>query len=399
MDILVEKFRKKLNYVSVDFIRNAMDEVPWNHRLTGIKGARGTGKTTLVLQYIKMNYPNSEDVLYVSLDDIWFTANTLSDLTSRFVKFGGKYLFLDEVHKYPTWAQELKNIYDDYPDLHIVFTGSSLLEILNARADLSRRAIVYRMQGLSFREYLQLETGISFKAYDLEDILKNHIQITDDILNKLHPLKYFLAYLKCGYYPYFLESKDLYLIRLAEVISMILEIELPLLRGVDISYTSKIKQLLMIIAESSPFIPNISKLSERMGLNRNTLISYLHYLHEAELSVNIYKNVKGITRLQKPDKVLIENPNLAYALASHRPDIGSLRETFFVNQLAYKNLVEYAEKGDFVLNEHYLFEVGGSAKSETQLKDWDPDKRYVVADDIEYGMANKIPLWLMGFLY
>ncbi|MBZ9652582.1 ATP-binding protein [Psychroflexus montanilacus] len=397
MNNIQEKFQRKIQETSLDFIRGQMTDIAWEARLIGIKGARGVGKTTLILQYIKKNLPLNEETLYVSLDQIWFAEHKLIDLADNFVKKGGKYLFLDEVHKYPNWAQELKNIYDDYPQLKIVFTGSSLLEILNARADLSRRAIVYSMQGLSYREYLNLTLKENFPVYKLNDILSDHVKLAQDLNARVKPLQYFQNYLKSGYYPFFQEAPNLYFQRLEEVVSMILEIELPLLRKVDIAYVNKLKQLLHIIAQSVPFMPNISKLSERIGINRNTLISYLYFLQEAQVIRNLYKDAKGITKLQKPDKIFLENTNLYYAFSSNNANIGNLRETFFANQLSNAHLIEYTVQGDFKVAGTYTFEIGGSHKTSQQLKGI--ENSYVVADNIEYGTGNKIPLWLFGFLY
>jgi predicted AAA+ superfamily ATPase len=397
MQELQEKFIRKLEATNLDFIRSIMDSIHWEARLIGIKGARGVGKTTLILQYIKKFLAADESTLYVSLDNLWFSQNSLTELTDEFVKKGGKNLFLDEVHKYPNWSQEIKNIYDDYPTLKIIFTGSSLLEILNARADLSRRAIIYTMQGLSFREFLMLKTGIELPIYNLSDIINSHPDLTKDINNKIKPLQHFETYLKSGYYPFFLEVPELYHQRLEEVVNLILEIELVILRKVDAAYIPKLKQLLHIIAESVPFIPNISKLSEKISINRNTFVSYLFYLEEAGLTKNLFKNAKGITRLQKPDKLYLENTNLQFALAKQNSDKGNMRETFFLNQIAYHSLVEYADNGDFKVEGKYLFELGGKNKSSKQLQD--APNAYVVSDDIEFGFGNKIPLWLFGFLY
>ena len=397
MKSLQEKFYRKIQETSLAFVRGEMDTIVWDARLIGLKGARGVGKTTLILQYIKKNLPLNEETLYVSLDNIWFAENKLIDLTDSFVKQGGKFLFLDEVHKYTNWAQELKNIYDDYPKLKIVFTGSSLLEILNARADLSRRAVVYTMQGLSYREYLNLILKVDLPIFSLEDIVINHVSIAQKLNFEMKPLQHFDSYLKSGYYPFFQEEPSLYYQRLEEVINLILEIELPLLRKVDIAYVIKLKQLLQIISQSVPFMPNISKLSERIGINRNTLISYLFYLQEAHITKNLYKDAKGITQLQKPDKIFLENTNLQYAFSQNNTNSGNIRETFFVNQVSFKHLTEYTDDGDFSVERTYTFEIGGGNKTGKQIKHI--KNSYVVADTIEYGSGNKIPLWLFGFLY
>ncbi|MDR1417111.1 MAG: AAA family ATPase [Prevotellaceae bacterium] len=397
MDTLFEKSFKKITAASLDFVRSVMGEVAWDARLVGIRGARGVGKTTLLLQHMKQNLTLGTASLYVSLDDIWFAEHKLVDLAEMFVKRGGKLLLLDEVHKYPNWAQELKNIYDDHATLQVVFTGSSLLEILNARADLSRRAVMYEMQGLSFREYLNITQKTDFPVVSLGDILKNQLEISKAVAAKIRPLQFFGSYLKMGYYPFFREMPSLYYDKIEEVVNMILEVELPLLRGVDVAYVYKIKQLLSIIASSVPFIPNVSKIGERIGVNRATLLAYLHYLQETKLTKNIHKDVAGINKLQKPEKIYLENTNLAHALAEQNTDIGNMRETFFLNQLAYKHTVELPSRGDFWVDKKYLFEIGGKSKSGKQIDG--ESNAYIAADNIEYGFDRKIPLWQLGFLY
>lgn len=398
MEVLVQSFLRKLQYTDTSFVRSAMEEINWKARFIGIKGARGIGKTTLLLQYIKLHLEHDLNrTLYVSLDGIWFSNHSLVELATDFHQKGGRFLFIDEVHKYAGWAQELKNIYDDFPDLKIVFTGSSLLEILNARADLSRRAIVYRMQGFSFREYINMETGLNLKPSSLSDILQGHQELSRSIVDQIAPFAYFDNYLKQGYYPFYREQLESYPFRLEEVVNMMLEIELPLLRGVDIAYVSKVKQLLVVIAQSVPFIPNVTKLSERIGINRTTLLSYLFFLDEIKLTSNLYKEGDGISRLQKPLKIMLENTNLIHLLSSNAPNVGSVRETFFANQVGFKHNINYARKGDFLVDATYTFEIGGSNKKNTQIKDI--TNSFIVADTIEYGSFNQIPLWLFGFLY
>jgi len=397
MDTLIEKSYQKVRDVDTRFIRSIMDKVDWNDRLIGIRGARGVGKTTLLLQRIKKNLGNTREALYVSLDNLWFSEHSLLNLVDFFVKHGGKFLFLDEVHKYPKWSQAIKNIYDDFPALKVVFTGSSLLEILNARTDLSRRAIVYDMQGLSYREYLNITQKTDFKIASLTDILKNHKEISDEILLKIRPLQFFNDYLRHGYYPFFTEGIVRFPYRLEEVVNMILEIEMPLLRKVEPAYVLKIKQLLQIVAESVPFIPNIDSLSKRIEIHRNTLLSYFYYLMETRLTNHLHKDISGINRLQKPEKIYLENTNLAYTLAENNTDIGNIRETFFLNQLSYSHVVEYPNSGDFWVDKKFLFEIGGKSKSGKQIKD--TSNSYIAIDNIEYGFDKKIPLWLFGMLY
>lgn len=398
MEFFKEQFLRKLNYVNTTFVRSTMHEINWDSRLIGIKGARGIGKTTLLLQYIKLYLSDKiEETLYVSLDSMHFNKYTIWDLAQKFEQAGGTYLFLDEVHKYSGWSQELKNCYDDFPNLKIVFTGSSLLEILNARADLSRRAIVYNMQGFSFREYLSVETGLTLKAYSLSEILEKHVSISQEINAQLRPFHYFDTYLKQGYYPFYQEQVELFQIRLGEVLNMMLEIELPLLRQVEIAYISKIKEILLIIAESVPFVPNVSKLSEKIVMNRSTLLMYLHYLSEIGITFNLFKKANGISRLQKPAKIYLENTNLIYLLANENSNQGNVRETFFANQLKQKHTIQYTEVGDFLIDDKLTFEIGGKNKTPMQIRNL--EHAYIAADDIEYGSKQKIPLWLFGFLY
>jgi predicted AAA+ superfamily ATPase len=398
MEKLFEKFIQKLQLVSTHFTRSIIHEINWKTRLIGIKGARGIGKTTLLLQYIKLKHSNElEKTLYISLDSIWFSNNSLVDLVESFIKKGGKYLFLDEVHKYPNWSQEIKNIYDDYTDLQIVFTGSSLLEILNARADLSRRAIIYTMQGLSFREYIAIEKGINLPVINLDEVLNNHINISQQILKEIKPFVHFDSYLKMGYYPFYKEEKELFNQRLNEVVNMILEIELPLLRNLEIAYIHRIKQLLVILTESVPFTPNITKLSSKIGINRATLLTYLHYLEEAELTIHLNNESGGLSKLQKPTKLYLNNPNLMFILQNDSVNIGTLREIFFANQLKYKHTLSLPQFGDFLIDNKYIIEIGGKDKSFKQIEGI--ENAYVAADDIEFGFGNKIPLWLFGFLY
>jgi hypothetical protein len=398
MEELFNRYQRISQKIQTDFVRSFMQEVNWNARLIGIKGARGVGKTTLLLQYLKINFTdNIALTLYVSLDSFAFRGKTLLGLADEFVRNGGKHLFLDEVHKYPNWAQELKNIYDDYSELQIVFTGSSLLEILNSRADLSRRVVIYHMQGLSFREFIMLETGIYFTPITLESILKDHLHLAGLINAKIKVFPHFEKYLKQGYYPFYREELDLYEQRVEEVINMMLEIELPLLRGMDIGLVPKIKQLLVIISESVPFVPNIVNLSQKIEIHRTTLMSYLFYLQELGLTYHLLKEARGSVRLQKPAKIYLENTNLMYVLSSFSANRGNVRETFFANQVGYKHKISFHEKTDFLVDNTYAFEIGGKDKSKKQITGI--ENAYIVSDEIEYGYQNKIPIWLFGFLY
>lgn len=396
MEQLFELYRKLLRNTALDFQRSLIHSIQWNYRLIGISGARGVGKTTLVLQYLKKEFPASGNTsLFASLDHIWFSTNSLVDLADQFSKVGGKVLVLDEVHKYPNWSRELKNIYDFYPELKVIFTGSSLLEILNSGADLSRRALMYHLNGMSFREYVNFETGSSLPNFTLEEILKQHQEIAYDLISRLKPFQYFGEYLKQGYYPFSREFGELYDQQLRSVVNLVLEVELPQLRKFDLAYVSKIKQLLSIIADSVPFIPNVSKMSQKIGINRTTLLTYFHYLHESKLTSNLYQSNEGISLLQKPEKLYLENTNLAFALGRN-VDIGNLRETFFLNQVGYQHQLTLPEKGDFLIDRLWNIEVGGMGKD---LPKPENEFHFVAADTIETGFGPKIPLWLFGFLY
>lgn len=399
MKKLFEKFRNKLIPVSLGFTRTIIDEINWKARLIGIKGARGVGKTTMVLQYIKKHYETDPSVLYVSLDDIWFTGNKLSDLTDRFVKQGGKILFLDEVHKYPGWSQEIKNIYDDFPELKIIFTGSSLLEISTGEADLSRRVIMYNMQGLSFREYLNYEVGTNLNNYSLDEIISDNIRISRDVTAQLRPLQHFSRYLRSGYYPFFKEVPELYYIRLGEVINTIIDTELPLLRKFDVAKCFKVKQMLLAIAEESPFIPNIKKLSRLMDLERNTIISYLSFLADAGLIRNMYHEAHGISRMQKPAKIFLENTNIPFAMGSKHLSRVNLNETFLANQLAYRHKMTIPVTGSLLTDNGILLVAENENTDENNTRSSKSDNRYIASDSIEFGNSNVIPLWMFGFLY
>ncbi len=397
MEQLFDEHRILLENTDLHFRRYMFSKIPWQERLIGIQGFRGVGKTTLILQYIKEHYGLSDKALYVSLDNIYFSDNRLVDFVKEFVATGGEHLFLDEVHKYKNWSVELKNIYDLHKNLKITFTASSLLEILNSKADLSRRAIVYFMHGLSFREYLNFTLNKNFTVFELDELLKNHRQIANNVLKEIRPLKYFKKYLTKGYYPFFIENEDLYYGKLQSIINMVIEMELPVLKNVEPGKLDKIKQLLYIIAQSVPFKPNISKLGERIGIMRNTVVEYINHLADSKLILKLYADSKGISLLQKPDKIFLENTNLSYALAGENINKGNLRETFFLNQLLNTHTVSYPKSGDFLVDNQYLFEIGGKDKTDKQIHG--KENAFIAADDIEYGYKNKIPLWLFGFLY
>jgi predicted AAA+ superfamily ATPase len=398
MEKLHQKSNLILEHISTEHVRGLYEQIEWKDRLIGILGARGTGKTTLLLQRIKLIHGFGQEAIYVSMDDLYFMEHSLVAFAEQFRQQGGKYLFIDEIHKYPNWARELKNIYDFYQDLKIVFTGSSVIDIIRQDVDLSRRALQYELGGLSFREYLIFENVAAFPKIELSDLLKNHGDIARTILKKIKPLKHFPHYLKHGYYPFFIENLNTYHLKLEQVVRLVIENDLRFIEGFDWHNTRKVHQLLTILASNVPFKPNITKLSERIGVERNTLVHYIHYLEKARLINNLSATGKSISTLQKPDKILLENPNLHFLFSQENLNKGSQREAFFLNQLVNAKFeVSLPTKGDFLVNEQWLFEVGGKSKNNAQIEGI--KNAYIVADEIETGVANKLPLWLFGFLY
>jgi len=389
MRTLYQKFETLLQSTTTDFKRYLYEEVSWENRMIGIIGARGVGKTTMILQYIRENL-DSKKALYASADDMYFGENRLLDLADEFYKSAGEYLFIDEIHKYPDWSRELKNIYDSYPALKIVFTGSSVLDILKGSADLSRRAIIYKLQGLSFREYLKLFHNYETEVYSLEQIINNEVKLK----NITHPLPLFNDYLKRGYYPFGLENgMDL---RLGQIIVQTLETDIPQFANLNVGTSRKLKRLLAIIAESVPFKPNFSKISGIIGVSRNSLDDYFSYMEKAGLIGQLRNETNGIRGLGKVDKVYLDNTNIIFNLVGDKSNIGNIRETFFFNQMRLKNEVISSGKADFVID-NYTFEVGGKNKRQTQIEK--DGRSFVVKDDIEFGYLNVIPLWTFGLNY
>lgn len=397
MEHLKIKSNQLLTTVSTKFVRYLSEQIDWKWKLNGIIGARGTGKTTLLLQQLKKNHGTSFEAIYISLDDLYFTVHSLLEFVEQFRNKGGRFLYIDEVHKYKNWAIEIKNIYDIYPDIYIVFTGSSIIDILKQNVDLSRRAVIYYLHGLSLREYLSFLGIGEIKSIALSDILKNHTTIASEIITKINPLQYFDDYLKWGYYPFFIENKKLYFRRLEQIINQIIESDLNFIEGYDTKNTPKIKQLLYILSTNVPFKPNIVKLSEKTGIHRNTLVSYIHYLEKAQIINAVYPAGISISILQKPEKIYLNNTNLSYLLAEETPNQGNLRETFFLNQVKTIYKVKIPKSGDFVLDENYIFEIGGKKKTSAQIIN--EKNAFVISDNILIGAYHKIPLWLFGFLY
>lgn len=397
MEKLVEKSNKAILSTVYPYRRNVIGEINWNWRMNGIIGARGTGKTTLLLQKLKELKQNGHDVLFARLDDFYFSDHRLVDLADEFRKQGGEFLYLDEIHKYPGWPEELKNVYDSTPEIKVVFSGSSIVDLMANDADLSRRALNYEMTGLSFREFLLMSGIVTSPPLSLDEILQNHVEIAAGLIRQVPILKYFRIYLKSGYYPYFLEPDRDYLLTLEQVIRTVMEVDMRFIENYDVTQSRKMLLLLKIIASSVPFKPNVAKISEKTGLHRHTVLQYFHYLEKARMIKLLNLPEKHISRLQKPDKIFLENPNLFYALNPEMADIGNLRETFALNQLSVKHEVHLHDQVDFNVDHKYLAEIGGKNKNNHQVKEL--DNAFLFLDDIEIGHHNTIPLWLLGFLY
>jgi predicted AAA+ superfamily ATPase len=397
MQSLISISDRLVQSVNCTFIRYLYDNIAWNNRLTGIVGAKGTGKTTLMLQYIKQTFSNPNKALYASLDNIWFVRHSLSELADMFYSYGGTHLFLDEVHRYADWAVEIKNIYDSYPAIHIVFTGSSMLEIFQSSIDFSRRAVVYELKGLSFREFLKFDEKIDLPVFPLDEILKNHRTVAGDIVSQIKILPPFKHYLEYGYYPYYKEDVTTYPVRVARSVNKTFDEDLPAIEPVEYATIAKLRKLLAVIAEMVPFQPNIASLSSNVEINRSTLVKYLYLLDRAGLINCVSSDRMSLEKLSKPDKIYLENTNIISALAVGNQNTGNVRETFFANQLRTKHTVNTATNGDFTIDRKFVFEVGGRNKSNSQIKGI--ENSYIAADDMETGFANKIPLWLFGFLY
>ena len=396
MQKLVSQFYEKYAQVQIQQVRDFMHTIDWDNRFIGIKGSRGVGKTTLLLQYIRLNFEPNKTVLYVSLDHLYFLENTLYDLVSDFYKKGGLFIAIDEVHKYPNWAIEIKNIYDDMPHLRLVFTGSSLLHIQQAKADLSRRVVVYSMPGLSLREFIQFETQIELESYTLAAIIDNPTAISIAITQKVKPLHYFEDYLDYGYYPFYIENKKSFHQKLSEMILTVLEVDIPQYASIPVSNSVLLKKLLAVISNSVPFKPNMNAISERTGISLNTMKNYLKLLNDAQLLQLLYVEDKGINSLGKPEKIFLNNPNLMYNLGNDT-DKGNVRETFFLNQVQHQYAVFASKTVDFKVDGRYEFELGGRNKKQKQIKEL--PNAFLVKDDIEIGTEQNIPLWLFGFLY
>ena len=397
MDRLFKAYGRLLAETDTRFIRYLYDKINWDNRLIVIKGAKGVGKTTMLLQHIKFSFPNVEKALYASLDHLWFSTHTVLELAEYHYTHGGTHLFLDEVHKYKGWQQEIKNIYDSYPKLHVVVTGSSMLKIEESLvADLSRRHRLYTMEGLSFREYLQLEQVAELPVFQIEEILHNHFSMASQITSEVKVLHHFEKYVKMGYYPFYREEGDGFFDRLQQVIDTIVTSEIPAVSNIEYDSVYKAKQLLAVLAEQTPYTLNISSLCNALQSSRNNVLKLLDLMDKAALIRRLYTSSEGMNTLTKPEKILFYNTNLMCCLTTH-PDAGTTRETYLASQLGVAHQLSMPVKGDLVADGKWLFEVGGKGKGFSQIKGI--EESFVVADDMEIGHGNKIPLWLFGLMY
>lgn len=394
---LIEQSEVLIAAISLDFQRYLAHEIEWDNRLIGIKGARGTGKTTLLLQWLKQQGLPAHKAAYFSLDDLYFSTHSLLETGRQFYRQGGEILVLDEVHKYPGWAQEIKNLYDSLPDLQIIFTGSSIIDMAKQEGDLSRRALMYELHGLSYREYLHF-TGILHRPpLPLKDITRTDLLLRDVFPNEFRPLEHFQDYLAYGYYPFFRDSPTTYHKRVQQLVRTIVEYDMAELKGFDIRNAKKMLQLLYIIAQNVPFKPNISALSAKSKIHRNSLNNYFHFLEEARLIGLLYPAGNSIATLQKPEKIFLNNTNLLHALSHQPPNRGTVREVFFYSQLQVNHKLSQSKQADFVVDDDIIIEIGGKNKTHQQIKA--AKHAFLVKDDIEHKVGNTIPLWLFGFLY
>ena len=380
----------QLERTPTDFVRFLHDRIAWDSRLVAVTGSRGVGKTTMLLQHIKL-FDNADETLFVTADDFYFSTHRLFDLAYRFYSQGGKRLYIDEIHKYKGWSTEIKNIYDQIPDLSVVYTGSSILELERGGADLSRRKVEYNLPGLSFREYLNISQGWHLPSYSLDEILQGKVIFPYD---KARPLKLFKDYLRHGYYPFFYDTE--YFMRLRGVIRQMVEVDVPLFADMNVASAAKLKKLLYALAQSVPFKPNYAKLERDLGISRNTLPDYISYLEKAGLINLLWEKAKGMRLLEKVDKVYLNNTNVAYSLSEQEPDLGNIRETVFFAWMRVAHFITSSPVSDFEIDGR-TFEVGGRNKSHRQIKE--ASEGYVVKDDTEYAYRNEIPLWMFGFIY
>ncbi len=397
---MLEVLFRKQEYIyrkieKIEYKRYFFNEVDFEEKLIGLIGARGIGKTTFLLQYLQSLEIQESKKLYFSVDSIVTSNMKLFEIAEDFYNLGGEVLVIDEIHKYKDFEIELKEIYD-FLDLKVIFSGSSAVVLEHKKADLSRRAMIYRLKGLSFREFLELKLGSNFASFSLDEILQDHITIARDIAKKIKPLEHFKEYLKCGYYPFYFETKESYCIKLEETINTVIESDLPIIFNIEPSNIHKLKQLTAYICTSKPYELNLTSLAQKIGINRKTLYQYIYYLNLGNIFSRLEAKGKGDSVFSKPAKLYLNNPNLNNCYCQKK-EVGTIREEFFLNMLSLKHKLLYPKQGDFLVDEKYTFEIGGKDKSFKQIKDMCDS--FVAADNIEVGFGKKVPLWLFGFLY
>ncbi|MFN3997221.1 ATP-binding protein [Algoriphagus sp.] len=396
MEELLEVSEQLIITTQVEFKRYLYSTVDWSEKLIGIKGARGTGKTTLLLQYLHESGLPPSQVVYLSLDEIYFLSHSVIEVVRSFHQTGGRIVVLDEVHKYPNWSKEVKNLHDRYRDLQIIFTGSSIIDISKEEGDLSRRAVIYELHGLSYREYLNLSKGVVLPSVRLEDLLNPDFSLRNYFPSDFLPLQHFHDYLKNGYFPFAGENEGIYFKKLRQLVRTIVEYDMAEIRGFDIRNGKKLLQLLYLIAQQVPFKPNVSALAEKTLIHRNSMVNYLHYLADARLIDLQYPAGMSVATLQKPEKIFLNNTNFLFALSEKNPESGTVRETFFNSLVKVTHTIQYSSSVDFLVDGQFHFEVGGKNKSSKQVKE---EKTWIVKDDLEYPAGKSLPLWIFGMLY
>lgn len=405
MQELYEISNKLISRVSTDFVRSLAEKINWNQQLIEIIGSRGVGKTTLMLQRAKnIHQNNPQSVIYISLDDAYFFNHSITETANYFNKYGGKIMFIDEVHKYPAkhkghdWSAELKNIYDMIPELSIVYSGSSIIGLYKGAGDLSRRKSSYFLNGLSFREYLEYNKILFHNILNLYDIIHKHSEFGNKITSEIKILPHFKNYLANGYYPFYNQEPSQYYQRIKNIINIILEVDIPSVTDLSFEIIGKIKKLLAVLSTSVPYTPNLTKLASELNIaDLRTLYKYFSLLENAELITLLNSESKGSKIFQKPEKIFLNNTNIIYAINSENIEIGTVREIFFCNQLNHIHKINYPKIADFKIDNKYIFEVGGKNKTKKQISE--TENSFLAVDEIEIGFANKIPLWLFGFLY
>ena len=404
MNALLEISNRLINNVKTNFTRGIIHKIDWNQPIIEIRGSRGVGKTTLLLQKAKQLQKTGVKLIYISLDIPYFFNQSLFDFALEFSKYGGEYLFIDEIHRYPSkhknsdWSLELKNIIDSIPELKIIYSGSSILHLFNGNGDLSRRKASYLLNGLSFKEYLEMNKVVTLNTLSVDEIVHNHTEIAQQYTKNFKPLLHFNNYLKIGYYPFYKDNESVYFNQLQNVINLIIDTDIAYLTSISINAKEQLKRLLGAISTTVPYTPNMKTLAQLIEItDQRTLLKYLQLLEEAQILHLVKSDAVGNKAMQKPEKILINNTNLMFALGMNNTDKGTQRETFFFNQLDFNNRIVYSKIADFKVNENYIFEVGGKNKGKKQLLG--AENSFIVSDDIEIGFGQKIPLWLFGFLY